>query len=270
MGVNNPAAGSSNRHREQPGAIDLLERAFDILDVFREGPGQRLGVTQIAHRVGLPKSSVHRILASLVSLEAIERDGHDYQLGMRLFELGEHVPRKRDLREAALPFMEDLYEVTHETIHLAVLDGTEVLYIERIQGHNKYRQLASRVGGRLPAHCTGVGKALLSFNPESVTALLSRGTLEARTAYTITSPRVLVEELAKIRQRGLATDRDESAIGIHCVATPIILAGKAIAAMSVTGPPQRIDEQRLGSALRTAGLGLQRTLGATKRQPAQS
>ncbi len=270
MGRHSESAPRAPEHgRAETGSIELLHRTFDILDAFR-GPGHRLGVTEIARRSALPKSSAHRILACLVSLHAVERSGHGYQLGMKLFELGELVPRKRDLREAALPFMEDLYEVTHETVHLAVLDGTEVLYIERIHGHNEYRQLASRVGGRLPAHCTGVGKALLAFNPESVVALLATGTLQARTAYTITSPQVFVDELAKIRQRRLASDRDESAIGIHCVAAPIIVDGKAVAALSVTGPPNRIDEEKLGSAVRTAGLGLQRALSAPNLRSARA
>ncbi len=246
----------------QGGGIEILNRTFDVLGAFCEGNAERLSLSEIARRAGLPKSTAHRILASMVCLGAVERSGQEYRLGMRMFEIGEHVPRKRDLREAALPFMEDLYEVTHETVHLAVLDRTEVLYIERIQGHHKQRQLASRVGGRLPAYCTGVGKALLAFTPESAAAVITGGGLEARTPYTITSPRVLLEELANIRRTRVSMDRDENAIGIHCVATPILVGGEAVAAMSVTGPGERISEERVGSAVRTAGLGLQRVLSS--------
>lgn len=244
------------------GAIEILQRTFDVLGAFCQGNAKHLSLAEVARRSGLPKSTAHRILSSLVDLGAVERQAQAYRLGLRMFEIGEHVPRKRDLREAALPFMEDLYEVTHETVHLAVLDGTEVLYIERIQGHHKQRQLASRVGGRLPAHCTGVGKALLAFTPDSAAAVVREANLRALTPYTITSPRLLLQELTAIRQTHISIDRDESAVGIHCVATPIVVGGSAVAAMSVTGPADRISEDRVSTAVRTAGLGLQRALGA--------
>lgn len=221
-----------------------------------------MSLAEISRRARLPKSTTHRILSSLIHLGAVERAGPAYRLGMRMFEIGEHVPRKRDLREAALPFMEDLYEVTHETVHLAVLEGTDVLYIERIQGHHKQRQLASRVGGRLPAYCTGVGKALLAFNPEAAAQVVAGGRLEARTAFTITSPRLLLNDLATIRRSFLSFDRDENALGVHCVATPILIGDEAVAALSVTGPARHVHEERIGSALRTAGLGFQRDLAA--------
>lgn len=244
-----------------PEPAELLSRCFDILDAFCRGPAEKLTLADITRRTSLPKSTAHRLLASLVSLGALERTGPAYQLGLRMFEIGEHVTRKRDLREAALPFMEDLYEVTHQTVHLAVLDGTEVLYIERIQGHQKQRQLASRVGGRLPAYSTGVGKALLAFNPQTAAQIIKTGRLQARTPYTITNPKLLLEELAATRKTLLAFDRDENALGIHCVATPILANNQAVAAISVTGPANTIQEERIGSAIRTAALGIERTLG---------
>lgn len=247
--------------------IEVLSRSFDVLWAFCESSASQMSLAEISRGARLPKSTTHRILSCLICLGAVERAGPAYRLGMRMFEIGEHVPRKRDLREAALPFMEDLYEVTHETVHLAVLEGTEVLYIERIQGHHKQRQLASRVGGRLPAYCTGVGKALLAFNPRAAAQVVADGRLEACTAYTITSPRLLLEELSAIRRSLVSLDRDENALGVHCVATPILVDGEAVAALSVTGPAQRIHEERIGSALRTAGLGLQRALAALPIDP---
>lgn len=246
----------------QTGGIEVLGRSFDVLGVFCQGPAEQLSLAEISRRTGLPKSTAHRLLATLVSLGAVERVGSAYRLGMRMFEIGEHVPRKRDLREAALPFMEDLYEVTHETVHLAVLDGPEVLYIERIQGHHKHRQLASRVGGRLPAYCTGVGKALLAFNPEAAAGIVKGVRLDARTPYTITSPELLLDELSSIRRSRLSFDREENALGIYCVATAILRGGQAVAALSVTGPAHSTHQERVGSALRTAGLGLQRVLAS--------
>lgn len=248
-------------------SIAVLDRAFDLLAAFGTGDGGDPTLAELARRVGLPKTTAHRILGSLVAAGAVERTPGGYRLGMLLFELGERVHQKSDLREAALPFLQDLYEVAHETVHLAVLDGVEVLYVERIRGHRQQSQLASSVGGRLPAYCTGVGKALLAFTPESARAVLASGPLRPRTPYTITSPRLLVEELARIRTTKLACDRDENAIGIHCVATPVLVGGQAVAAISMTGPAERISAERVGSAVRTAALALQRVLEARPPEP---
>lgn len=238
--------------------IEVLHRAFAVLDALGDAPGGMASLAVVARRVELPKPTVHRLLATLVSIGVVERAGQRYQLGMHLFELGQAVAEKTDLREAALPFMEDLYEATHEIVHLAVLDGIEVLYLERIRGHRSMK-LASKVGGRQPAHCTGLGKALLAFTPEAAARVLA-GPLTRRTPYTITVHAVLVDELARIRAAGVAFDRDESAVGVHCAAAPVIVGGRAVAAISVTGSPQRLDVERVAPAVRTATLGLQRKL----------
>lgn len=242
----------------RPG-IEVLNRAVDILAAFAEGSRVSLSLAEISRRTGLPKATAHRLLAALDTVRLVERtETGNYQLGIRLFELGEHVQRTHELREAALPFMQDLYEATHDTVHLAVLEGTDVVYLERIRGHRQIN-VASRVGGRLPAACTGVGKALLAFNPEAAQQVLS-ATLSPRTPYSIVSPKVLDAEFCRIRETGVAFDREENAIGVHCAAAPILVAGRAVAAVSVTGSPARLDVDRIASAVRTAALGIQRTM----------
>ena len=253
------------RSRSASAPISVLLRAFEVLGAFDQGPQDQLSLSEIARRTGLPKTTVFRLLASLEQIGAVERGDLHYQLGLRLFELGERVPLKRDLREAALPFMGDLYEVTHETVHLAVLEGTDVVYIERILGHRTRPRPLSSVGGRLPAYCTGVGKALLAFTPKAASSVVSKGTLAARTPYTIVNPKLLLEELRTVRSLGLAFDRDENSVGVHCVAAPIIVRGVAVAAISVAGRPDRISIERVGSAVRTASLGLQRQLMTSPR-----
>ena len=244
----------------RPG-IEVLNRAVDLLGAFTTGPGTTLSLAEIARRTGLPKPTLHRLLAALDALGLVERTAGGYQLGIRLFELGEHVPRKQRLREAALPFLQDLFEASHDTVHLAVLDGTDVVYLERIRGHRPMKA-ASRVGGRLPAYCTGVGKALLAFDGEAAARVLAMP-LVARTPYTITDHQRLAQELAEIRAAGIAFDREENAIGIACVAAPILLDERAVGAVSVTCAAPRLDVERYAPAVKAAALGIRRTIAHT-------
>ena len=244
----------------RPG-IEVLNRAVDLLTAFTQGPGSMLSLAEIARRTGLPKPTLHRLLAALDVLGLVEKTPGGYQLGIRLFELGEHVPRKQKLREAALPFMQDLFEASHDTVHLAVLDGTDVVYLERIRGH-KPTNVASRVGGRLPAYCTGVGKALLAFNPEAALKVLAMP-LTPRTPYTITNHQILAEELERIRSTGLSYDREENSIGIVCVAAPIMVDDRAIGAVSVTCSGPKTDVDRYASAVKAAALGIRRSISRT-------
>ena len=242
---------------DRPG-IEVLNRAVDILNAFTESKSATLRLTDLARQTGLPKATLHRLLAALEVLGLVERTAGGHQLGIRLFELGEHVPRKQRLREAALPFMQDLFEVTHDTVHLAVLEGTEVVYLERIRGHRS-GQIPSRVGGRLPAYCTGVGKAMLAFAPESAMAVMA-GPLPPRTQYTITDHQLFAEELKRIRQRGLSYDHEENQIGVNCAAAPILLEGVPIGAVSITSTSSRVEVERFASAVKAAALGIQRLL----------
>jgi DNA-binding IclR family transcriptional regulator len=177
---------------------------------------------------------------------------------LRLFELGARVRGKRALREAALPFMQDLYEATHHTVHLAVLEGVDVVYIDRIRGHQPVR-LPSAVGGRQPAHCTGVGKALLAYHPD-VLAELGQSGLRAKTRYSITDLSVLEGVLAGVRDCGVAIDREEAVLGVHCVAAPIFIDGDAVASLSVSGPHRTVNVETLTVAVRAAANGIARTL----------
>ncbi len=240
----------------RPG-IEVLNRAVDVLAAFTYGPGSTLSLAEITRRTGLPKPTLHRLLQALEVTGLVERNLGGYQLGLRLFELGEHVPRTHRLREAALPFLQDLYEASHDTVHLAVLEGTDVVYLERIRGHRRFN-VASRVGGRLPAYCTGVGKVLLAFNPEAARQVLAAH-LTPRTRYTITDPAVLTEELARIREAGIGYDREENALGVACVAAPILVDDRAIAAVSVTcsSPSQA---ERYAPAVKAAAHGIRRTM----------
>ena len=211
----------------------MVRRAFDVLGAFSGRPS-RLTLSELVDHTGLPKTTVHRVAVELVELGALERRNGGFALGPRLFELGQQVSRHRRLRDVALPYMQDLYGITHETVQLAVLDGLEVLYVEIIHGHRRVRTPASR-GRRMPFHCTGLGKAMVAFSPADVVASALARRLTPRTSRTITDRAALRVELARVRRAGVALDRGESERGLMCAAAPIVnTEGIAVAAISVS------------------------------------
>jgi IclR family acetate operon transcriptional repressor len=237
----------------------VLERAFSLLEAL--GPDTAsVGLAELARRAGLPKATAYRLASQLVELHVLERAGQEYQLGLKLFELGNAVTRQRELREAALPFMEDLYEATHETIHLGVLDKLEVLYVEKIAGRRTC-PVPTVPGTRKPLHCTALGKAILAYaSPKLLDAVIQNGLLR-RTRYTVTDPLRLRLELTRAAETGVTYDREEYELGITCVSSPLLnRAGRAWAAISVTGPTTRFRPERTAAAVRTAALGLTRVL----------
>lgn len=237
----------------------VLGRAFALLGAF--GPtAPRLTLTDLAARSGLALSTTHRLAGELVRLGALERSEGWYYPGMRLFELAQLSRPIAYLRQAALPFMEDLYEATHQIINLGILDGLEVVYIERISGHQA-AEVPSRTGGRFPAHCTGLGKAQLAFLPRARREELLTRPLPGRTRGSITDAAGLRRELDIVAERGVACDREETEPGIACIAAPVLdRSGRPVAALSVTGSVGRINQAALAPAVRTASLGVARVL----------
>lgn len=243
----------------------VLRRATQILEAFDDQhPVLRLG--GLVERTGLPRSTVHRTAEQLVGLRWLERGPDGYRPGLLLFELGGLVPRVSRLRQTALPFMEELYERSRELVQLGVLDGNQVVYLDKIGGHTS-SPVISRPGGRLPASCTGLGKVMLAHSSDdSIERALALG-LDRRTPNSIVDGDAFRLELAEIRRVGLAFDREEAQPGIACVAAPIRGAGRAIAAISVSGPPDRIDFERVGPAVSAAAVGVWRTLFPPRPSP---
>jgi IclR family transcriptional regulator, acetate operon repressor len=237
----------------------VLGRTMALLTAFRPGDTE-LTLAELCRRTGIPKPTAHRLLGELATWNVVERTPGGVRLGMALFELGQLAPAQRGLREAAAPFLADLFEATHETVHLAVPDGTEVVYVEKLTPR-RGPQIGSRVGGRMPAYCTGVGKALLAFGPPERLAEVVAAGLVRRTPRTVVAPGLLAEDLARVRERGVAEEHEESTVGIACVAAPVRDGGPhAVAAISITGWAHRLDTARLAPAVRTAALGLSRVL----------
>ncbi|MDT0269661.1 IclR family transcriptional regulator [Streptomyces sp. DSM 44915] len=237
----------------------MLEKAAFLLECFLPTGGP-FRLTELAARTGLPKATVHRLAAELMALGWLERSGPHYRLGGKLFELGSRVPRRRELREAALPFLQDLFEATRETVHLGVREGHQVVYVERIHGHDVL-PLPSRIGGSLPLTCTGVGKALLAFSDAELTDEVLAGPLPRLTPHSITDPARLRTVVEQAQVAGLAYEEQEAALGVSCIAAPVFgPGGGAVAALSVAVPRASFRPAQLAPAVRTAALGLSRVL----------
>ncbi|MFB9727702.1 IclR family transcriptional regulator [Haloechinothrix salitolerans] len=250
---------AERNHDVSSGDAATAARLAALLAAFRPGD-DALGVSELARRTGLPKTSVHRLSQHLTEHGLLEHDGTALRLGLKLFEIGQLAVRQRGLVDTARPLLADLREATHNTVHLAVLEGVEVVYLDVLRGPDAPR-LPSRIGGRFPAHATGVGKAILAFSPDGVVDEVLSGGLPRISRRTITSPALLRRQLAKIRDEGTAYEREESSIGTVCVASPILdAAGHAVAAISVAGSVNRIRTERLAPAVRTTALALSRTL----------
>lgn len=245
-----------------PTRESVLERAVMVLRAF-DVRHPVLTVSDLSRRVGLPKSTVHRLVHEMARLGLLEITPDGMRLGMQLFELGELAPRSRDVREAARPYMEDLHEATSATVHRAVLDGVDVVYVDILRAKHGPR-LPSRVGGRLPAHATGVGKAILAFSAPEVAAARVGAGLPALTRHTLAMPGAFHRALQSIRREGVAYDHEESSYGVYCAAAPVFgRGGMPVAALSVTGTTHRIDLPRLAPAVRTAAMAVTRRLQAS-------
>jgi DNA-binding IclR family transcriptional regulator len=250
----------------------VSERVLGILGVFTpERPA--LSLTDIGRRTGLPPATAHRLLAELTRWGALER-GEDglYRIGLRLWEIAALAPRGLGLREAAMPFLEDLYEATHENVQLAVLDGLEVVFIERISGRRAVHVL-TRVGGRFPAHATGVGLAMLAHAEPQVQERAIAGPLARFTDRTICDGTRLRRVLAEVRRTGVAVSDGQVERFALSVAAPVYgPADTVVAAVSVVVPAAGAQPERLAPAVLTSARGMSRALGAPRalRPPASA
>ena len=236
-----------------------LERADVILEAF-DARHEDLTLLGLVERTGLPKTTVHRTVKKMLELGWVQcRDGR-YTIGIRLFERAVLAARPISLRAAALAPMQALRTATLETVHLAVLDGTQVVYLEKLTGHRPIGT-SSRVGGRLPALCTALGKVLMAFRAEGPWSAVDVPV--ARTEHTLTDPVEIRRVLARVRREGVAYDREEGDLGVHCVAAPVTAPdGACVAALSVTGPAGRLDFCRLAPAVSAAAHQASRVLAA--------
>jgi len=233
------------------GSLGGLDRAAAILGAFDE-QHRELSLAALVARCGLPRSTTHRTADKMLKLGWLDKPADRYRVGNRIFELSGLAPVRHQLREAALPYLQDLHHATRLTVQLGVLSGTQVLLVEKITGHRPMPML-SQVGALLPAHCSALGRAILAYSDEAAVRAVIDAGMERRTPRTMTTATALRRELAAIPDRGLAVEREEGNVGISCVAAPIFgPLGVVVAAVSVTGPVALVRADRAGPAVRLA------------------
>ncbi|RKN12040.1 IclR family transcriptional regulator [Streptomyces radicis] len=229
--------------------VPAVSRALDILELFLEGDGT-LSAPEITRRLQLPRTTVHELVTTLAArsyLVPVPEQPGRFRLGVRTYQLGSRYAEQLDLAAEGQQVARSVAETCGETVHVAVLEDDDVIYIAKVDSTHAVR-MVSAAGRRLPAHCTAVGKMLLaSLSEEELEERLPGGELRRMTPNSITSPSALREVLAEVRERGVASEQRESNPDVSCVAAPVRdRAGRVVAALSVSVPMIRwsADRQR--------------------------
>ncbi len=227
-------------------SVQSVTRAFCLLEILGKADNY-VAISELASLSGLSLSTTHRLLDTLVRLQYVERDptSHKYTLGLRMLHLRGAAIGHMNLGVQAMPVMKALMQRVNETVHLAVLDGGEIVYIDRIEGLQT-QDMYTNIGKRAAAHCTALGKVMLAYQPDEVWRQIAHEHgLNRYTPNTITSVEAFAAELEKIRSHGYAIDNEEVEIGVRCIAAPLWDAnGKVVAALSISGPATRIRPSR--------------------------
>lgn len=247
-----------------PGA-SVVSRALALLFAFDESH-RRLTLSELASRAELPLPTAHRLVRELVAGGALfRRQTGEYTVGRQLWRTGLLAPVETGLRELAEPFLNDIHAATRATVHLAVRDGHEVLYLDRVSGGTSV-PVVSRIGSRLPLHATGVGKVLLAYADEATRESVLNGPLARLTPHTIVDPTALRDQLSTARLAGYATTEQEMTAGACSIAVPVLSLARgrdepeAIAALGVVVPSLKRDRARLVAAMQVAARGIERSL----------
>ncbi|MCW2639217.1 MAG: putative transcriptional regulator, IclR family [Dactylosporangium sp.] len=235
--------------------MSIMERCVAVLDALAEVP-EGLSQAELSAQLGLAKPTVSRLVLSMCQLDLLRRDDvrKVYVLGPAIIRWGMAAVNGLELRVVAHPHLEALREATGETVHLAVLDGASVVYLDRLESPQPIR-MASRLGATMPAHSTSLGKCLLAYLPADQQRPIVAGPLARRTSKTITDPRLLKRELEQVRARGFAIEAGENEDGVGCVAAPLFdHSAQAVAAISVSSPEFRLTapDQHAAAAVMTA------------------
>jgi len=236
----------------------ILTKAFDLLHAFNH-KDRVLTLSELARAAQLPKSTVHRLLARLIELDAVEHHGAGYKLSLGLMQLGATTPAA-SMRDLALPHLAGLHRWTGETVHFGVLRQFDVVYLEKLARSNSPVVL-SRVGGRLPANCTAIGKALLAWEDLDDLAAFLPSPMPKLTPASVSNVDNLIAELHEVKGHGLARERNEAQPGLSCVAAPVVVRGIAVAAVSVGYRSDTTLNPRVDTALRDTARQIAREVG---------
>ncbi len=225
--------------------LKSLGSALDILECFLHN-GPELGVSEIAHLIGMSKSAVHKVLTNLVARGYVLQDQvrGRYQLGLKLWELGTAAVDQMPLRDIAVPYLRELTDATGETSHLAVYESGEVVYIEKVSTAHAV-QAYTRIGGRAPAYCVATGKVLLAYQPREERDAVANGPLKRHTPRTVINGPQLLAELERIAAQGFAVNTGEWRIDVVGAAAPIEdKTHTVVAAIGMSGPSSRLTPER--------------------------
>ncbi|MFI5436241.1 IclR family transcriptional regulator [Rhodococcus baikonurensis] len=237
-----PAGGA--KEKETP---SILTKAFDVLNAFNQNE-RVMTLSQLARASGLPKSTVHRLLARLVEFGAIEHHRSGYKLGLGLLQLGATTPAAK-MRDQAIPYLVALQRWTRQTVTFAVLREFDVVYLEKLAPADSPSTLVS-IGARLPSNCTAIGKALLSYEDLDDLAAFLPLRLHQMTPHSITNADDLVEHLRIVRKEGIAREHNEAQMGLEGVAAPVVVNGFAVGAIAINHGPNAPASGRVDAALR--------------------
>jgi IclR family KDG regulon transcriptional repressor len=234
--------------KTEGGRLSSVAAAVRLLKAFSEQQTE-IGISDLARKLGVAKSTVHRLAVTLVADGMLEQnpDNGKYRLGISLFRLGSLVRRRMSVSNEARPLLRELREKVNETVHLAVLDGNEIMYVYNLESTQAIR-MRSDVGVRKPAYCTAEGQAILAFQPPEVVEHVIGAGLAARTPQTVTDAGKLKRVLEGVRQRGCAIEDEESELGMRCIAAPLRNdAGEVVAAVGLAGPVSRLSKKALAT-----------------------
>lgn len=225
--------------------VKSVLRALDILELLASTGGSGR-ITDIAREIGCSKNTAFRLLQTLQERQFVRRaDDSSYELTFKLLNLGESVMRTTEVHDVARPHIQNLVKACGETATLAVLDGDEIVYVDRVHGNMPHNTSYS-IGSRAKAYRTSLGKAILAFSPEAVVDKCLNQELQANTEYTLTDPTKIRSELGEVAQRGYAIDNQENVLGIRCIGAPVFdRKGEVVAAVSVSGLAVRLTDERL-------------------------
>jgi len=236
----------------------VTSRALALIGAF-DARHRRLSLSELADRADLPVPTAHRLVAELVAWGALSRiRSGEYVVGRRLWDVGLLAPVNTGLRQLASPYLHDLYGATLATVHLAVRDGSQVLYLDRLSGHASV-PVVSTIGSRLPMHATGVGKVLLAHAPAAVQHdVLAH--LTRITPYTINQPGTLRRQLARVLKDDYATTVEEMSLGACSVAVPIRAKSDVVASVGIVVASLQKDRAKLVTAMQVTARSIGRAL----------
>lgn len=220
-------------------SVDRTIAIMELLSTHQDG----LGLTEVSQLIGLHKSTVHRLLLTLIHHGYVSQSQHNqrYHLSIKMFEIGSRIIDRMELLKVARPYIEAIRDVTNEVVHLVIPDGTDMVYIDKVESNNNIR-MHSRIGARSPLYSTSAGKAMMAYWPEpKVREVWEASEIIQRTPNTVVVYDELLKVLEKVREAGYALDEEENEFGIRCIGAPVFnYRNDVIGAVSISGPTIRV------------------------------